>query len=56
MELKLVTEPAAALELYAKLHDGLSDMIEDGRLTESDIPDDYRWLVDSLEELAALWR
>lgn len=37
---------------YQKLHDGLSDMIESGRLVESDIPNDYRWLVDGLESLA----
>ena len=36
---------------YAKLHDGLSDMIEGGRLSEADIPDDYRWLVESLAYL-----
>ena len=33
---------------YERLHDGLSDMIEDGRLTEADIPDDYQWLVETL--------
>ena len=36
------------VEQYEKLHDGLSDMIEDGRLTEMDIPDDYQWLVETL--------
>jgi hypothetical protein len=39
-----------ALRLYARLHDGLSDMIEVGRLQENDIPDDYEWLVKSLAE------
>jgi hypothetical protein len=38
---------------YRKLHDGLSDMIESGRLTEADCPDDYRWLVESLARLGA---
>lgn len=33
---------------YFKLHDGLSDMIEDGRLTREMIPDDYDWLVQTL--------
>lgn len=33
---------------YHILHDGLSDMIEGGRLKEADIPDDYRWLVETL--------
>ena len=33
---------------YGRLHDGLSDMIEGGRLTEADIPDDYQWLVKQL--------
>ena len=42
------------LALYRKLHDGLSDMVEGGRLTEEHIPDDYRWLVESLAKLAAL--
>lgn len=37
---------------YEELHDGLSDMIESGRLTESMIPDDYQWLVEGLAELA----
>lgn len=36
------------LAAYEALHDGLSDMIEGGRLTESHIPDDYEWLVESL--------
>jgi len=33
---------------YAQLHDMLSDMIEGGRLTEADIPDDYEALVQAL--------
>ena len=37
---------------YARLHDGLSDMVEGGRLRESDVPDDYRWLVEALARLA----
>lgn len=36
------------LKAYERLHDGLSDMIESGRLTEADIPDDYEWLVQML--------
>ena len=36
------------VEQYERLHDGLSDMIEGGRLTEADIPDDYQWLVETL--------
>jgi len=40
------------LKLYRKLHDGLSDMVEDSRLTDMDIPDDYQWLVDLLAEIA----
>ncbi len=38
---------------YSELHDGLSDMIENGRLIEADIPDDYRWLVDKLVAVVA---
>jgi hypothetical protein len=37
---------------YAALHDGLSDMIEGGRITREHIPDDYEWLVESLAGLA----
>lgn len=42
------------LDEYRKLHDGLSDMVEGGRLREADIPDDYQWLVSSLEKLAGM--
>lgn len=42
------------LAAYRSLHNGLSDMIEEGRLKESDIPDDYRWLVDTLVKLVDL--
>jgi hypothetical protein len=43
-----------ALEVYCQLHDRLSDMIEEGRLTESDISDDYQWLVGKLVDCASL--
>jgi len=39
------------LSAYHALHDGLSDMIESGRLTIDDIPDDYNWLVESLANM-----
>ena len=42
------------LDHYRALHDGLSDMIEDGRLTESDVPDDYHWLVEKMTALAGM--
>lgn len=42
------------LNKYLELHDGLSDMIEDGRLRREDIPDDYDWLTESLAQLAVL--
>lgn len=38
------------LAAYRKLHDGLSDMIEGGRLTADMIPDDYDWLIKMLAE------
>lgn len=44
----------AVLREYAQLHDRLSDMIEDGRLGKADIPDDYRWLADTLARLAPM--
>ncbi len=43
-----------ALAEYQRLHDGLSDMIEGGRLSEADIPDDYQWLVEILGRLVRL--
>ncbi len=45
---------ANLLKAYQRLHDGISDMVESGRLTPSDIPEDYQWLVESLSELTAL--
>ena len=42
------------LQEYEKLHDGLSDMVEGGRLREGDIPDDYQWLVQSLAKLTGM--
>lgn len=42
------------LSHYRALHDGLSDMIESGRLDENDIPDDYQWLVEMLVEAVGL--
>jgi hypothetical protein len=43
-----------AVLTYAALHDMISDMIEDGRLTEAAIPDDYQALVAKLVECVAL--
>jgi hypothetical protein len=43
-----------AVREYSKLHDGLSDMVEGGRLKGASIPDDYQWLVVTLNALAAL--
>ena len=43
-----------AVRTYAELHDLISDMIEDGRLTEAMIPDDYRAVVEKLVECVAL--
>lgn len=42
------------LREYRRLQEGLSDMVEDVRLVEADIPDDYRWLVEQLVKLAGL--
>ena len=33
---------------YSRLHDMVSDAIEGGRLTEADIPDDYKAIVGQL--------
>lgn len=43
------------LDAYFTLHDMLSDMIEGGRLTEGDIPDDYTALVEQLEQCNAYY-
>lgn len=37
-------------EAYGRLHDFISDAIEEGRLTEADIPDDYAAFVEQLAE------
>lgn len=38
---------------YLELHDGLSDMIDGGRLSSDVVPDDFEWLSDSLHYLRA---
>ncbi len=45
--------PASAATLYRELADGLRDAVEEVRLTEAGIPDDYAWLVVLLEKIAA---
>ena len=42
------------LNVYRGLADGLSDMVEGGRLTEASVPDDYSWLVTTLARIAIL--
>ena len=44
-------EKMATMRRYWDLQDGLSEMIESGRLTIDDIPDDYQWLVETLASL-----
>lgn len=44
---------AARLAIYKELHDGLSDMIESGRLKRADIPEDYAWIVETLARAGA---
>lgn len=39
---------------YRRLHDTLVEMVEGGRLTIAEIPDDYGWLIAKLHELAVL--
>lgn len=41
------------VETDKNLRAGLREMIESGRLTEADIPDDYKWLVAALDEASA---
>ncbi len=47
-----MTEFRGVAETYQGLHDGMSEIIEGGRLDETDLPDDYVWLVESLAYLA----
>ena len=46
--------PEKLLTHYRLLADGLSDMIEGGRIKEGDIPDDYQWLLTHLTAIAEL--
>ncbi len=48
-----ITQTDTLVDAYRKLHDGLSDIIESGRLTEADCPEDFHWLVESLATLGA---
>ena len=50
--LRPVPRVIKTLQAYARLHDGLSEMVEGGRLTENELPNDYDWLADSLADLA----
>lgn len=43
-----------AQPFYRHLADGLSDMIEEGRLTEAMVPADYRWIVALLVKIAGV--
>lgn len=43
----------AYIDRYDRLRMGLLDMLEGGRLDESDIPDDYHWLIDHLQSLSS---
>lgn len=45
--------PEEAVPLYRELADGLSDMVEGGRLGEGEIPEDFAWLVGLLANIAA---
>ncbi len=42
------TEIERQITAIERLHDFLSDMIEGGRLTEHNIPDDYQAIVETL--------
>jgi hypothetical protein len=42
----------ATWQMYGRLHDLLSDAIEDGRLKRQDIPDDYQAITETLGECA----
>lgn len=50
----MMAVPAEALKEYRALHDGLSDMVESGRVGRRELPEDYLWLVEKLERLAVL--
>ena len=45
-------EHTKLLNKYPLLHDGLSEMIEVGRLRREQVPGDYDWLAKNLAQLA----
>ncbi len=45
---RLIAQAPALYAEYGKLHDMVSDMLDEGRLTEADIPDDYQALIAQL--------
>jgi hypothetical protein len=49
-----VAVPLPVRAAYRELLRGLTEMVENGRLTDGSIPDDFRWLSVQLEELADL--
>lgn len=44
----------AVLTAYRELHDGLSNMIESGRISRDNLPDDYVWLLEKMVNLAGM--
>lgn len=50
----LSDKEAAAVSAWQELHDMISDAVEGGRIKEEDCPDDYRAIVQKLEECVRL--
>ena len=46
-----MTSPTVSMQ-YHQLVQGLRDLVSSGRLTETDLPDDFTWLNTQLAELA----
>lgn len=50
----MTEDEEALMSLGVELRDGIQDMIDSGRLTEADLPDDFEWLRQKLTEMATL--
>lgn len=50
----MTDDEEALMNLGVELRDGIQDMLDGGRLSLTDIPDDDQWLVRILADMATL--
>lgn len=50
----MTDDEQSLLALGVQLHDGLRNMLAEGRLRDDNIPDDYEWLVEKLDAMSEL--